>query len=82
MPDKWVPKQGCVWSWIVKQADVNSQYQETRIIYRDIMGLGEHKNGCTRSEQGFAQPSVVSVMLIWQGSILVVKGVFEMEPHY
>lgn len=66
----------------VKQADVNSQYQQALIISRDAMGLGECKNGCARSEQGFTQPDMVSVILIWLGGVLIMKVGLEREPHY
>lgn len=41
------------------------------------MVLGEHENGYARSEQEFTPPNMVSVILIWQGGILIVKVVFE-----
>lgn len=34
------------------------------------MGLGEHKSGYARSEQGSTQPNTVSVVLIGQGGVL------------
>lgn len=41
------------------------------------MALGEHENGYARSEQEFTPPNMVSVILIWQGGVLIVKVVFE-----
>lgn len=46
------------------------------------MALGEHENGNARSEQGFTPPNIVSVILIWQGGIQILKVVFGREPHY
>lgn len=45
------------------------------------MGLGERKNGHAGRECGFPQPSSLSVILTWQEGILILKVVFESEPH-